>query len=193
MNQHLLPSGAPADWGHCQGVGRGQGEGRRRWKFRKSWLNSAQQQGLWDIRLSLALSCLALEILLLHWAQGVSGQQRGQESWSAWSGCREQGTWEARITTDWRSKCNSTTWFQWFGPLQEASKWGHSPGMWDVAPKLEKRGICWHSDLFRKVGFTMCCRVQRLVHMYLEPFYHLLKGKINPWSCCPQNCGKLPV
>lgn len=132
----------------CWGPAKGQGEGRSSWKFRKSWLNLAQRRSLWDICFSLALSCLALEVLevLPHWAQWVTRQQGGEGSWSLKHincGHREQGTSEVRVTTDWRSKCNFTSWFQGFGPsyIQEASRWGHSQR---IGSKLDKRGICCH-------------------------------------------------
>lgn len=95
-NQRIMPlsnpysvlkassKGAGVGCTRCWGAGRGQGE-RRRWKFRKSWLNSAHQQSLWDIHLSLAIM-LAMEVpFLLCWDQWASGQQEDPEVWSTWN------------------------------------------------------------------------------------------------------------
>lgn len=135
--------GAPVESRRCQGAGRGQGEGKRGWQLGKRWLNSAQQQNLWDILLSLVLSCLALEVLLPHWAQWVSRQQRGEGSWTL----KHIQVWlqgaltEARVTTDWRN------WFQRSGPTtsrspsNKATLKGYEG---QIVSKLDKRVICQH-------------------------------------------------
>lgn len=155
--------GAPADSRHCWGTGIGQGEARTRWNFRRSLLNSAQQQSLWDIHPSLALSRLALEVLLRHQAQRVSGQWRGEGSWSLKPmkcGCREQHHQKQEEQLTGEANVTLPAGFSGLGPTTSRSP-PSGPLSKDVRDFLQirqKGHLLPLLKLSRKVGIMMYCR-----------------------------------